>query len=137
MASFWYASCVEDALAGRISFDGDKFGVMLVGAGYKADRLLHSKRSSVAPHEIKGEGYVAGGAEVKVALQRQGALVSVALGAAQWKEASISARGAVYFKRRGGEVSNDELVAFIDFGRDVASTDAPFDLTASSYRIQI
>lgn len=136
MASFWFASCVEDALAGRINFETDRFGVMLVGAGYKPDRVGQSKRSAVAAYEIKGQGYVAGGANVTVALKREGSLVSVALGAAQWKDASISARGAVYFKRRG-DAAMEELVAFVDFGRDITSTDAPFDLTASSYRIQI
>jgi hypothetical protein len=62
--------------------------------------------------------------------------VDISLGAESWTTASITARGAVYYKRRGGLSSADELVAYIDFGGDITSTLGTFALTASTLRIQ-
>jgi hypothetical protein len=36
---------------------------------------------------------------------------------------------------RGGDAEEDDLIACIDFGGDVSSTNAPFELTASTLRI--
>jgi len=42
----------------------------------------------------------------------------------------------VYYKRRGGLASADELVAVNDFGSDVTTSSGTFTLNASTVRIQ-
>lgn len=135
MASLIYSSSYFDALRGGINFETDIFGLMLVDASYKADRSLHTRRSDVKG-EIKGDGYSAGGVVTKVAMKREGDLISIALGGITLKDATVTARGAVYFKRRGGDASGEELVAHVDFGRDVTSTNGDFVVDPSSIRIQ-
>ena len=74
-----------------------------------------------------------GGNAVTVAIDNDNArnMVDIALGGSVWENATIRARGAAYYK-----AGNDELVAYIDFGGEVASTNGTFELTASTLRVQ-
>ena len=62
--------------------------------------------------------------------------IEISLGGASWEASTITARGLVYYKSRGGAPSADELVAYIDFGEDVVSQNGTFAVTASTLRIQ-
>ena len=142
MASVIYNSALFDALTGAIDFDTDTFKCMLVNATYAAiadetKKDSHLKRSSVTSNEVSGSGYTAGGAAATVTVTKDTAnnRIDVALGAASWATATITASGAVYYKSRGGADTADELVAFIDFGGSVISTAGTFSLTASTLRI--
>ena len=42
--------------------------------------------------------------------------------------ATITARGAVLYKARGGVSSADELIAYLDFGADITSTAGNFNI---------
>ena len=135
MASFLFTSMLEGLVDGSINFDADPFRVILVGARYTPDKHKHAKRSDVK-NEVVGDGYVAGGQVVAVFVNNDidHDRVDIALGEATWPGATIKARGAVYLKAGGGDL--DELVAYIDFGTDIISTNGTFSLTASTLRIQ-
>jgi len=137
MASLIFNSALNDALTGAIDFDTDTFKVMLVTSTYAPNKDTHTKRSNVT-NEVVGAGYVAGGevAAVTVTNDTANDRIDTELGAASWPAATITARGAVYYKSRGGLASADELVAYIDFGSDIISTAGLFDLTESILRIQ-
>lgn len=137
MASLVYNSALDDTVRGAIDFDSDTFKAMLVTSSYTPDKDTHLKRSSVS-NEVSGAGYAAGGAAATVSVNKDTAndRVDITLGAVSWPAASITARGAVYYKSRGGASSADELVAYIDFGADITSTSGTFSLTASTLRIQ-
>jgi hypothetical protein len=45
-----------------------------------------------------------------------------------WTTATITARGAVIYKSRGGAASADEILCYIDFGTDKTSTAANFTI---------
>lgn len=137
MASLIYNSAIDDTVRGNIDMDTDTFKVMLVTSSYTPDKDTHLKRSSVT-NEVVGTGYTAGGAAATVGVTKDTAndRVDISLGAASWASATITARGAVYYKSRGGASSADELVAYIDFGADITSTAGTFALTASTFRIQ-
>ena len=62
--------------------------------------------------------------------------VTLSFAAVSWSTATITARGAVYYKSRGGASSADELVAYVDFGGDVSSTGATFTLGSSVITLQ-
>jgi hypothetical protein len=143
MTSIIYNSALDDLANGNIDFGSDTFKVMLVNATYDAiadetKKENHLKRSTVTPNEISGTGYSAGGEEADVTVTKDTAnnRLDIELGGASWPAATITAEGAVYYKSRGGADTADELVAYIDFGGPITSTNGTFALTASTLRIQ-
>lgn len=136
MSSVIFLSALDDALSGRIDFARDRFKALLVTASYQPDPDVHTRRSDISA-EIFGVGYLTGGAEVDVTVSKNtlSERIEVELGGAVWT-GTITAAGAVYYHARGGQADADELVAFIDFGANVASINGVFTLTASVLRIQ-
>lgn len=138
MASLIFHNALWNEAKGNIDFDSDTFKVMLVTSAYTPDKDAHDFRNDVT-NEVTGTGYTAGGAAATVtvsAIDTANDRVEIQLGAASWTTATITARGAVYYKSRGGASSADELVAYIDFGSDIVATAGTFSLTASTIRLQ-
>lgn len=133
MASLIYNSCVDDAARALIDFDGDTFYAVLVTASYTPDKDAHTRRSDVT-NEVVGTGYTAGGAASAATVTKDTAndKVTIAFAAITWSTATITARAAVIYKRRGGLASADELVAYVDFGGNITSTVADFVVTFST-----
>jgi hypothetical protein len=137
MSSFIYNSLPLDLVKGEIDFDGDDFKIMLVDGSYVASKSAHSRRSDVSG-ESSGTGYTAGGQTVACSVTAGigGDSVVVTLDTVEWLSATVSAAGAVIYVDRGGASSGDELVAFVDFGALVSSTNATFSVTASTITLQ-
>ena len=136
MASLIYNSFFEDLARGAIDLDTDTFWVMLTTSSYSENKDTHTKRSDVT-NEVTGTGYSGGGQSVTITVTKDTAndRLNVTLGGASWASSTITARKAVYYKRRGGAAAADELIAVNDFGSDVTSTAATFTLNASTLRI--
>lgn len=137
MASLIYNSCIDDMARNAIDFDTDSFKVMLVTASYSADKDAHLKRSAVT-NEITGTGYTAGGVSAAVTVTKDTAndKVTIEFAAVSWPSSTITARGAVYYKTRGGASSADELVAYNDFGSNITTSNGTFSLAASTLTLQ-
>jgi len=133
MASQNYNSMIEDLARGAIDFDTDSFKAMLVTSAYIPDKDAHTKRSQVT-NEVVGTGYTAGGVAVAATVTKDNAndRLDVSFANPSWANATITARGMVIYKSRGGAATADELVSYIDFGSDIASTGAAFSVTLSS-----
>lgn len=138
MASLIYDSALDDAARGNIDYDTDSFKCMLVTSAYTPNKATHTKRSDVTNEVAATGGYVAGGFAATVAPTKDTVnhREDISLGGISIPTATITARGAVYYKARGGAASADELVAYIDFGADITSTAATWALTASTFRTQ-
>jgi len=134
MASVIYNSFLEDLAKGAIDIDTDTFYVMLVTSSYTANKDTHLKRSSVTANEITGTGYTAKGQSIAPTITKDTAndRLDISWATTTWANATITARGAVIYKYRGGADTADELVAYVDFGSDVSSTSAAFAVTFSS-----
>lgn len=133
MASLIYNSALQDEATAAIDYDTDTFKVMLVTSTYVANKDTHTKRSNVT-NEVTGTGYTAGGTASTVtvsAVDTTNDRVTITFGAVSWATSTITARGAVYYKSRGGVSSADELVAYDDFGSDIVSTAGTFSLAAT------
>jgi len=130
MASIIFNSAIDYVVRGVIDFEDDTFNVMLCESGYRVDKG-HASTSDVTG-EVIGDGYEAGGVPVDVTVVRdtKNNGVNVLLGGASWQFATIKARYGVYYRNSG------ELIAVIDFGKDVVSTDGTFSLSASTLRFQ-
>ena len=135
MSSFIYNSCFLDAFRGRIDFDNASFKTVLLSNSYEPDKAAHSRRSDLTG-EISGQGYEQGGAPVDVRMAMNGELFTLILGAVEFPKATLSARFAAYVVDHGGDPEEDELVALVDFGGDVSSTNALWALNASTLKIQ-
>ena len=138
MASLIFDSYLDDVARGNIAPATDTFYAMLVTAAYTPNKGTHTKRSNVT-NEVSGAGYAAGGAEVDatLSLDTTNHRLELTLNNVVWPNASIAARAAVIYKRRGGAASADELVGYVDFGADVTSTNGDFTAQFTSpLRIQ-
>jgi len=133
MASFVYNSCIDDMARNAIDFDTDSFKVMLVTSSYTPDKDTHLKRSSVT-NEVSGTGYTAGGVTSACTVTKDTAndKVTIQFEAVSWTSSTITARGAVYYKSRGGASSADELVAYNDFNSNITTSNGTFSLAAST-----
>lgn len=137
MASFIYNSCIDDMARAAIDFDTDSFKTLLVTSSYTANKDTHTKRSDVT-NEVTGTGYTAGGTASAVTVTKDTAndKVTIVFAAVSWATSTITARGAVIYKSRGGASSADELVGYIDFGGDVSSTGGTFSISQSTVTLQ-
>jgi hypothetical protein len=137
MASLIYNSAIDDMARGAIDWDTDSFKVMLVTSSYSADKDAHLKRSSVT-NEVTGTGYTAGGVTTACTVTKDTAndKVTIQFAAVSWTSSTITARGAVYYKSRGGLSSADELVAYNDFGSNITTSNGTFSLAASTLTLQ-
>jgi hypothetical protein len=138
MPSLIYNSAIRDMATGAVDFDTDTFWVMLTTSAYTENKDTHTRRSDVT-NEVTGTGYTAGGQAVTVtvgAVDTANDRVEITLGSAAWASSTITARKAVYYKRRGGAATADEIIAVNDFGADVVSSSGTFTLNATTIRIQ-
>lgn len=137
MASLIFNSAIDDMARNNIDFDTNTFKAMLVTSSYTANKDTHDKRDDVT-NEATGTGYTAGGATSTVTVTKDTAndKVTIQFGAVSWATSTITARGCVYYKSRGGASSADELVAYNDFGSDVSSSGGTFSVAASTITLQ-
>jgi hypothetical protein len=138
MASLIYNSAIDEMARGDIDFDSNTFKAMLVTSSYTPNKDSHDFRDDVT-NEVPATGnYVAGGETSTVTVTKDNAndKVTIQFGAVSWATSTITARGCVYYKSRGGASSADELVAYNDFGSDVSSTGGTFSIAASTITLQ-
>lgn len=136
MASLIYNSALDDMARGAIDFDTDTFKAMLVTGSYTPNKDTHDKRDDVT-NEVSGTGYTAGGVASVVTVTKDTAndKVTIQFAAVSWSVNTLTARGCVYYKSRGGASSADELVAYNDFGSDTSRT-GTFLVGASTITLQ-
>ena len=137
MASLIYNSTVDDMARGAIDFDTDTFKVMLVTSSYTPNKDTHDKRDDVT-NEASGTGYTSGGVTSACTVTKDTAndRVTLQFASVSWASSTITARGAVIYKSRGGASSADELIAYNDFGADVSTTAGTFSIAASTITLQ-
>lgn len=132
MANVIYNSFKRDIMNGSIDLDTDTIKLMLVTSTYVPNQDTHTKRSDIT-NEVTGTGYVAGGFALvnKSVTQNNTTDAGVfTADAINIPNATITARGCVLYKSRGGASSADELIAYGDFEADITSTNGIFTISA-------
>lgn len=133
MASLIYNSFFHDILAGNINCGSDTFKCLLVTSSYTPDKA-HDRRNDVT-NEVSGTGYTAGGNSCTItvnAVDNTNNQQTVDFSVTSWTSSTITARGAVIYKSRGGTSSSDELVCYLDLGADQSTSSGTFSLSFSS-----
>lgn len=129
MADVIYNSFKRDIMNGGVdSLLSNTIKVLLVTSTYTPNKDTHTKRSDVT-NEVVGTGYTTGGVTLANKTVTQDDTDDEGVfdaDDASWLSSTITARGAVLYKSRGGAASADELVAYIDFGSDKISTGGTF-----------
>jgi hypothetical protein len=129
MADLIYNSFFVEHASGAIDLDTDTFKIMLVTSGYTPVKT-HNRRDDIT-NEVAGAGYTAGGATLASVTLTQDDTNDQAVWDAvdvTWSSSTITARGAVIYKSRGGAASADELVKYFDFGSDQSSSNGNFTI---------
>jgi hypothetical protein len=131
MANVLYNSFKRDIANGSIDLDTDTIKLLLVTSTYVPNIDTHTKRSDIT-NEVVGAGYTAGG----VTLANKTVTVNNTTDKAVFDadditipNATITARGGVLYKSRGGAATADELIGYLDFVTDVVSTGGNFAIT--------
>lgn len=130
MANAIYNSFKRDIANGSIDLDTDSVKLMLVTSTYVPNIDTHTKRSDVT-NEISGIGYTAGGAVLANKTVTANNTTDKGVFDADdltFTTATITARGAVLYKARGGASTADELIAYLDFGSDITATAGNFNI---------
>ena len=137
MASFIYNSFWEDLGKGDIDLAVDTLRVMLVTASYAADKDVHNRRDDVT-NEVVGTGYTAKGTTCTcaVAVNTSQDRTTYTFSSVNWPTSTITARGAVVYKDRGGASSADELIFYNDFGSNIVTSGTTFTIAASVITVQ-
>jgi hypothetical protein len=114
----------------------DTFKVALVTSSYTPDKDTHEHFDDVT-NEVSGTGYTAGGNTVTgtLTLSTANDRLTLEFASTSWTSATITARGAVYYSSTG-TASTSTLIAFNDFGSDVAVTAGTLALAASTVTLQ-
>ena len=130
-ASLIYDGYIDRTVRGGIKTDSDTFKCMLVN-GYTPNKQSHNFRSDVT-NEVSGTGYTAGGQSCTLTTSESTGndQEQIAFGNETWANSSITATGAVIYKSTG-TASADPLVAYVDFGGAVTSTNAAFAVAFST-----
>ncbi len=140
MASFLYFSCELDKGTGAIDFDTDTFWVMLLDAAgvAAANEIIHTRRSDVTGEITGATGYTAGGKVCTITVSQDAAArrTFYTFQAVTWTGFTGTAYGAVYYKRRGGAASADNLVALNDFGSAITLTASPLTIADGIITVQ-
>ncbi len=134
MPSLVYNSFMRDIATGAVDCDTDTFKMMLVTSSYTPAKS-HAKRSDITNEVAAGSGYTAGGNACALtvgATNNSTNSVDINFSVTNWTNASITARGGVIYKSRGGAASADELVGYVDFLSNITSTNGTFAVTVST-----
>jgi hypothetical protein len=134
MASLIYNKFLDYLASADIS--DDTFKVALVTSSYTPDKDTHEHFDDVT-NEVSGTGYSAGGETVTgtLTLDTANDKLTLEFASTSWTSATITARGAVYYSSTG-TASTSTLIAFNDFGSDVAVTAGTLALAASTITLQ-
>ena len=128
MASGLYGITFLNALKNTLALDldSDTLKVMLVTSSYTPNFGTHDFKGDVT-NEVSGTNYTAGGATLgSVTLTQTGGTIKFDAADTSWSSATITdARGAVIYD---DSLTDDPLIAYIDFGANYYSSNGTFTI---------
>jgi hypothetical protein len=134
MANLIFNNAKKYLMNGSVDLDTDTIKVMLVTSSYTPNADTHDFRDDVT-NEVSGTGYSSGGSALANKTVTTDTTDDEGVFDADdltWSTSTITARGAVLYKSRGGASSADELICYIDFGSDKSSSGGNFTLQWAS-----
>lgn len=127
----FYGKAFVSAFNKEIDLDTDTIKVMLCTSAYTPDQDAHDYKNDVT-NEVTGTGYTAGGATLgSPVVSYTGGTNTFAFDGADvsWATSTITARYAVVYDASPATDATRPLICYVDFGADVSSTAATFQIT--------
>jgi len=151
MASFVYDNAWKHILAGNMDFSDDAatdstqhtFNMVLVTSSYTPSQgsdEYYSTISGGSGYEAadtgsppENEGYEAGGKETTPTVTVDGTNhdIEISFSSVSWTSATVAATAAVVYRDTGTD-GTSQLLAYLDFGGPVQSTDGTYQVTVST-----
>src|SRR5688500_4053291 len=134
MATGTYVIGLKSLLDGTIDQDTDTLGIMLVQDAYTPNFTAHNFRDDVTNEPANSGTYTAGGSALTgVSLVISTDTVELRASNPSWTSATLTARGAIVYRRRGGASTADDLLFALKFtpDADVSSTNGTFTVDLS------
>tara|TARA_B100000427_G_C15302649_1_gene504692 strand:- start:192 stop:632 length:441 start_codon:yes stop_codon:yes gene_type:complete len=132
MASGLYVETFEAALKNDLALDmdNDTFKCMLVTASYTPNFETHTNKTDVT-NELPATGNYTAGGETLTGVAMSSS--SDGTGTIKWDAADVSWANSTLSNVRAGviyddTVTNDRLIAYIDFGGDFSTTSGTFQI---------
>jgi len=125
-----YGPALTSLAAGSINFTGSTVKAMLCTSAYTPNQDTHQFKSSVTG-EVSGTGYTAGGvtlASKTVAYDTASNTLTLDAADLSWPSSTITARYLVFYVSTGTDATSP-LIAYVDFGADVTTTNGTFTYT--------
>ena len=126
-----YGGFLQSLANKEVDLDSDVLKIMLCTSAYTPNQDTHRYTSSVTG-EVTGTGYTSGGNTLgSVAVTYTAGTNTLTLDAADtsWSNSTITARYAVIYDSTPATDATRPLIAYIDFGADVSSSGAAFNIT--------
>lgn len=125
-----YGPMLQSLFNKEIDFDTDTCKVMLTTSSYTPNQDTHRYKSDVT-NEVTGTGYTAGGVTLTtkvVSYDTSSNTLKITSDNPSWASSTITAHYAVFYVSTGTDATSP-LLAYWDFGADVASSSGTFTLT--------
>ena len=126
-----YGGFLQSLANKEVDLDSDVLKIMLCTSAYTPNQDTHRYKSSVTG-EVSGTGYVSGGNTLgSVAVTYTAGTNTLTLDAEDTScaNSTITARYAVIYESTPATDATRPLIAYIDFGADVSSSGAAFNIT--------
>lgn len=116
-------------LSKQVSWSSDTIKVMLATSAVVPNQQTWQYQSSVT-NEVTGTGYTAGGATLASKTEViTGQVKALDAADVSWASSTITARYAYIYDATPGTAATNPLLAYVDFGADVISSNGPFSIT--------
>lgn len=128
-----YTNAMKAFMTGAVTWKasgGSAIKVALLGSGYTPNQDAHDNFDDVSSNEVTGTGYTAGGASLTLIDPSVDAATNetrMDANDVSWANSTITARYAVIYYA-SGTPGTSTLIGYVDFGEDVMSSGAAFDI---------
>lgn len=124
MASGIYNRFKANLMNKEVDLEADTIKVMLLDNSHSFT-ATHNQKSEIVANEINGTGYTAGGEALASKAVTQGATTKWDAADVEWTNATFTAYHAVIYD---DTLTNDDLIASIDFGGAKSVSDGTFKI---------
>lgn len=134
VTAFFYGNAFVSAFNKEMDFNSDTIKCALCTSTYSPAQDTHAYFSDIT-NEVSGTGYTAGGATISTpTITYTGATNVLKLDGADvsWASSTITARYAIVYDDTPATAATKPLIAYVDFGADVSSTNGTFSITWDS-----
>lgn len=124
MASGIYNRFKANLMNKEVDLEADTIRVALLNSSHSFT-ATHNTWSQVSANEVSGTGYTANGASLANKAVTQGATTKFDADDTQWTSSTITASHAVIYD---DTMTNDDLIASIDFGGSQSTSSGTFKI---------